>query len=133
MDFAKLELFAAMRERMDYLSERQTLIAQNIANANTPGYQARDLRPVDFADLVARRYRNLKLEQTSPMHIGAPPPETDFQTLNKRKGFETTIMGNNVVLEEEMKKMSDVNMDYQSTTNLYRKTMDMFRLAGGGR
>jgi flagellar basal-body rod protein FlgB len=34
--------------RMDWLSQRQTVLSQNVANADTPNYQPRDLKTLDF-------------------------------------------------------------------------------------
>ena len=37
-----------LRERMSWLNARQDVLSQNVANADTPGYTARDLKPLDF-------------------------------------------------------------------------------------
>lgn len=130
MDYNKLTIFHGMTERMRYLSERQNVLAQNIANANTPGYLARDLKPVDFANVLAHHEGKLQMAITDPGHI-RPPLETSFKELKKRKSFETTINGNNVVLEEQMQKLSENNSNFQETTALYRKMAEIVRMATG--
>ena len=45
MDIGDIPLFSMLRSRLGYLSERQKLIAQNVANSETPGYAPRDLKP----------------------------------------------------------------------------------------
>ena len=131
MDYGKLTLFAGINERMHYLSERQTVLAQNIANANTPGYQARDLKPVDFANVLAHEAGRTQLAVTQPGHQKPMHDPGTYKEVKKRKSFETTINGNSVVMDEQLQKLSDNNMNYQETTALYKKVTDMVRLATG--
>src|SRR5690349_5580690 len=53
MDFSKLPLFSMISQRIGWLSERQKVLAENVANADTPNYKARDLKPQDFAALAS--------------------------------------------------------------------------------
>lgn len=133
MDYGKLGLFAGISERMRYLAERQSLIAQNIANANTPEYRAQDLKPVDFSNVLAKENGKLQMAATQAGHLQPASTSGRFDKMEKRDGFETTISGNNVVMEEEMKKMSDTSLNYQETTALYKKMTDIMRLATGNR
>src|SRR3954453_16262309 len=48
MELGDIPIFSMLKSRLGYLSERQRVIAENVANANTPGYQARDLKAFDF-------------------------------------------------------------------------------------
>ena len=52
MDLKKLTLFRMMSDRMDWLTQRQQVLSQNVANADTPQYGARDLKPIDFKGSV---------------------------------------------------------------------------------
>lgn len=133
MDFNKLTLFAGMAERMRYLGQRQTIIAQNIANANTPGYHARDMKPMDFANVLAAQNSGVTMARTNPAHLGGNGAAFDFAVKEKTRGYETTISGNNVVLEEEMQKLGDTSASYEQTTALYKKISDMVKLASGSR
>src|SRR5487761_1715476 len=54
MDLSQVPLFAALSKRMAWLTERQTVLAQNVANADTPGYVAQDLPEPDFRKYLAR-------------------------------------------------------------------------------
>ena len=54
MDGSSVPLLSLLTTRMSWLSGRQSVLAQNVANADTPGYQARDMKPMDFAALVAQ-------------------------------------------------------------------------------
>src|SRR5712692_11335138 len=53
MDLGNIPLFKAMMSRMAWLTERQQVLAQNVANADTPNFKPRDLKAVSFRDLVA--------------------------------------------------------------------------------
>ena len=55
MDLNKLDIFRLTNSKMGWLSERQTVLAQNIANADTPGYKAKDLKVPDFSSMLNTR------------------------------------------------------------------------------
>ena len=48
MDLPAIPLLSMLKERMSWLNQRQNVLSQNVANIDTPGYTARDLKPVDF-------------------------------------------------------------------------------------
>ena len=50
----EIDLFRLAGSRMRYLTERQSVVARNIANADTPGYRAQDLTPFSFDSLLLR-------------------------------------------------------------------------------
>ena len=69
MNLQKLPIFAMLTSKMGWLNERQRVLSQNIANADTPGYTPKDLKPVNFAREVAATERKLKVAATAPSHI----------------------------------------------------------------
>lgn len=132
MDITKLPLFETMRERMAFLSARQTVLAENVANANTPGYRARDVEEPDFAAIAAGESGGSAMTVTNPMHISSSgTPAGDFRTRDMPDA-ESTPNGNSVVLEDQMMKVSSTQMDYATVTQLYRKALSMIRIAAGG-
>ena len=52
MTIENIGLFQAMSAKMNYLAERQKVISQNVANADTPGYTSQDLKKVDFGKII---------------------------------------------------------------------------------
>ena len=50
MDLPDIPLLSMLRQRMSWLNQRQDTLSQNVANADTPGFLAHDLKPVDFTD-----------------------------------------------------------------------------------
>lgn len=134
MDYSKLTLFNMMQTKMGYLAERQDLLARNIANIDTPGERPRDLKELDFSRLASMQANKLKMRMTSSLHNGGiPKMPDDFRDVKQRKTYETTPVKNAIVLEEQMAKVAETQMQYQMTTNLYKKTTEMFKLAIGNR
>lgn len=135
MDLRKLPVFSMMARRMSWLAERQQVLAQNIANADTPNYRPRDLPQPSFRDMArARVAPGLAPATTDAAHISlargraAPEPRARPQ----EETMETTPSGNAVVLEEQLMKAARTAMDYEATTNLYRKHVSMIKDAIGG-
>ena len=132
MGVADIPLLSQIKGRMTWLDERQRLVAQNVANADTPGYVGRDLRaPTDFAAAM-RDGGGLRMAQTSAGHmpIGGPngAPVARF-TSEASPDSETTLDGNAVVVEEQVLKMAESRMAYDAAIGLYTKSMAMIGLA----
>jgi flagellar basal-body rod protein FlgB len=135
MDLSQIPLFAMLRGRMGYLSERQQVIAQNVANSDTPGYLPRDLKAFSFdarvEALCQARDASTGPVQTQPGHMGLREGRTATRKYKTDKGrdSETTLDGNAVVLEEQMMKMSDARMNYDAAIGFYQKSLGLIRMA----
>ncbi len=132
MGVADIPLLGQIKGRLSWLDERQRLVAQNVANADTPGYVGRDLKaPTDFAAAM-REGGGLRMVRTSAAHmpVGGPngAPVARF-TSEASPDSETTLDGNAVVVEEQMLKMAESRMAYDAAIGLYTKSMAMMRLA----
>ena len=132
MSFGKLQLFASLSRRMDWLGDRQRVLAQNVANANTPDYRPQDLKALDFRSLVKPQGAGrLELAATDGGHLGPRTPRSPFAQEHPRGTYETTLSGNAVDLETELQKVAESAMDHQTVSNLYRRHVDMFKAAIG--
>ena len=132
MSVADLPLFSVLKSRMRWLEERQKVLAENVANADTPRYRTRDLKQLDFnAELNATAQAQMRLTATSPGHIAAPASEATAYPQGPRGGFETKPSGNAVVLEDEMMKIAQTQMDHQTVTSLYARGLAMLKTAIG--
>ncbi|HEX5379402.1 MAG TPA: flagellar basal body rod protein FlgB [Phenylobacterium sp.] len=137
MDITDIPLFQMLRGRLGYLSERQRLIAQNVANAETPGYRPNDLTPFNFDARVKQAQAAGGLAVTQPGHLslggqaqGGANAVPGMRLKAKRTpDSETTLDGNQVVLEEEMLKMSDARMNYDAAIGFYQKSLNLLRMA----
>ena len=132
MDFSKIPLFSALTKRMAWLGERQRVLAQNIANSDTPNYTPRDLKPIDFRGMAESATRGVTMSVTNARHLaGANAATAKFVVEDQSDVYEITPAGNAVVLEEQLMKVSETVMDYQVMANLYRKHVGMIKTALG--
>jgi len=129
MGYADLPLLSQIKGRMTWLDERQRVVAQNVANADTPGFVARDLKaPTDFAAAM-RQGGSLQMSRTNTAHIAPAQAATARFTSEATPDSETTLDGNSVVVEEQMLKMAESRMAYDAAIGLYTKSMQMLRMA----
>lgn len=117
------KLDAALRfqqEALNLRAQRQEILAANIANADTPGFQARD---IDFASemkkVLARGRINeggLSLTTTSARHIPIQAHSSPSLGLLYRVPDQPALDGNTVDMDRERAQFSDNTVGYQ--TNL---------------
>lgn len=133
MSTQNIALFKALGAKMHYLDQRQRVISQNVANADTPDYQARDLTPVDFSKVLkqAGASKTLSPVSTDPAHMPAPGDIPESRNREQKITYEIAPAGNAVVLEEQMVKSAQTTMDYNLMTSLYQKNVNMIRTAIG--
>jgi flagellar basal-body rod protein FlgB len=136
MDFPDIPLLSMLKTRMTWLNERQDVLTQNVANADTPGYVAHDLKAVDFSGALRQATGGPsqaagKLLVTDPHHIALPATGRDGFENVEMPDSEASPNGNSVSLEQEMIKVSDTQAQFQAATNLYSKAMSMMRTAIG--
>jgi flagellar basal-body rod protein FlgB len=126
----KPDIFAVIGKRMDWLNQRERVLADNIANSDTPGYVPRDLDGKKFSRLLQNQITPVEPATTNPAHLrGLVVRDGPAKSEKQRQTYEASPAGNAVVLEEQMIKVAETQSAYQLMTNLYRKHMDMFRLA----
>lgn len=131
MDMKNLPLLATLSGRMTWLNARQQVLAENIANSDTPGYAPRDLKPAKFSDLVRGEGARLAPRATDSGHLVGTMGAQRFAGEAQKETYELKPDGNGVVLEEQLMKVSKTSGDYQMATNLYRRYISMFRTAIG--
>jgi flagellar basal-body rod protein FlgB len=135
MDFAAIPLMNVMKAKLNFLSERQGALAQNVASADIPNYQAKDVAEPDFKKMAfsgGDGGQQLQVTTTNAKHIPALPMAAGGSNIiNRASTFERNPSGNNVSIEEEMAKIADNQAEYQKVLNLYSKTIKMFNTAIG--
>jgi flagellar basal-body rod protein FlgB len=132
MDFQNITLFDGMKKKFAWLTQRQEVIAENIANADSPHYRARDLKPFDFKRMLRRERNVVNMDATNVMHLpGRRRSGEGFGAAEERRPYETSPDGNSVILEEQMQKMNEVGTTHKLITELYRKNMALFKMAVG--
>ena len=135
MDVSNIPLLSLLKERMSWLGQRQDVLSQNIANADTPGYTARDVKPMDFEQALKNVTTGNKfsgaLMTDDPRHLAPAPQSSSILDDIETPDVESNPTGNSVSLEDEMIKVSDTQAQYQAATNLYAKAIDMMKTAIG--
>ena len=131
MAISNIPLFSMLRTRMNWHQERQRLLAENIANADTPQFKPRDLTPLKL-DPAQPTAPTMTLARTSPNHLASADGGTRFQ-LDRQGAFEARPSGNSVSLEDEMMKVAANQMDFQAVTALYTRGLGLIKTALGKR
>ncbi|SJZ81624.1 flagellar basal body rod protein FlgB [Consotaella salsifontis] len=109
-------LMGIASRRADWLSNRQTVIAENVANANTPGYTSKDIKP--FSDVM--NTTRLEMEASSPMHLVSAGGRSVDVDETKENAWDVLHSGNSVSLEQEMLKAGEVQRDYSLNTSIVK-------------
>jgi flagellar basal-body rod protein FlgB len=114
---SEIYLLQLASQQAKWLNARQTMIAGNIANANTPGYRAKDIQP--FADVLNQT--QIAMATTNSAHM--TPSGEEFSAAarsSESETWDTTVSGNSVSLEQEMIKEGDINRSYTLNNGIKR-------------
>ncbi|MFO1203534.1 MAG: FlgB family protein [Tabrizicola sp.] len=123
--FEKLELTRMAQALAAQSGARMAVIAENVANADTPGYKAKDLPA--FAEVYEEA--GLEMRATRPGHLSAPP-EAATPVPDITRGHESPN-GNSVSLEAEMVKSVEARQNHEMALAIYRATSDVIRASLG--
>jgi flagellar basal-body rod protein FlgB len=129
MPISDIPILAMLRGRMQWHQARQQVLAENVANADTPNYQAKDLAPPDFGRELA--VASLALAQTEPGHIGAASGGGSQFATDAKARYEVRPRGNSVTHEDEMMKVASNQMDFEAVASLYTHSLALIKLAIG--
>ena len=131
MDLPDVPLMAMLRERMTWLHQRQDVLSENVANADTPNYVARDLKPLDCEQALSGTASGPSLVTTNERHISLTPTHMGKFEDHETPDQESSPNGNSVALEAEMVKVSDTQAQFQAAANIYAKAMSLMKTAIG--
>lgn len=131
MDFNNLPVLNMMTRKMSWLSHRTEIISQNVAHGDTPGFKAKDLKEVSFQELVRKEGNRdgFTPKRTNGLHLVGSNARAAFATEPSPDAYETTLDKNDVSIEQQLTKLGETQMAYQTTLNLYRKHLDLLRTA----
>lgn len=113
-----VKLLNVMSAMAKHASERHAIIADNIANADTPGFKAQDLQP--FSEVFKAAEKR-----------GVGFTGVEAKTVPMETGVAAAPNGNNVGLEEQMMLATQNKADHEMALAVYRKTLDMMKMAIG--
>jgi len=127
-----IALLSALTAKLRWTQQRQDLLAQNVANADTPNYRGQELKPFSFGDTLD----NLPLDPGAsagddPLAIPIAGDDPAVADPHQQLSFEVTPEGNGVTLEDEMMKVTANQLDYQAATSLYSQSLGLIKTAIG--
>ncbi|MEE8231243.1 MAG: flagellar basal body protein [Qipengyuania citrea] len=131
MDPGKTTLFRGFRAQLDWAVNRQQVLAQNVANADTPNYRALDIKRPQFKDFLQNRPGPVKLAVTHVNHIaGVAGRSADrLRAVREPDRVEVAPSGSAVDLEAQMLKVRDTAGTYSLVLNLMRKHAMFLKLS----
>lgn len=130
MDLSKIPLLSGLAARLDFLAARTNVIAQNIANADTPDYVAKDLKAPDFRTM-ARAASQMRVSDARHMGAAHNTSSSNYAVQSAPDG-EASLTGNQVSIETQAMKLSETRQDYALAASIYRKGLSMLRIAARG-
>lgn len=125
LDFSQIPLFALSDKRLAWIGRRQELLAANIANADTPGWHARDLVP--FVQTLQRA--GIVLARTDPSHLAGSDVTGRLASVVVKT--ERAPDGNGVAIDQELKKVADTDTAHELVTLIGAKYLGLFRTVIG--
>lgn len=122
----RIGLFDLAQRRLAWTEQRQSVLARNIANASTPGFQARDVQGFAYAlrDTAAAPVR------TQPAHM-APRDADGGYAVRALRAKARAPDGNTVALDEQLSRLADTESAQALTSNIFKKYMGLFAMALG--
>ena len=133
MPISDIPIFSMLRTKLHWHQERQRLLAENVANADTPEFKPSDLAPPQFDAGTSGTpgIAPVTLLRTSPAHLASSDPDGGSFGLQRGGPFEVVPTGNGVNLEDEMMKVASNQMDFQAATALYTRGLGLIKTAIG--
>jgi len=128
MGITDIPILSMLRTRMEWHQERQRVLAENVANADTPNYRPRDLAPPKFEEELARP--SVALARTDPEHMAGGGNDSRFASGGETH-YEVRPGGNSVNHEDEMMKVASNQMDFDAVADLYSRSLALIKLAVG--
>jgi flagellar basal-body rod protein FlgB len=137
MELGQLSIFKMMNKKMDWLAQRQKVLSENIANADTPRFRPGDLKPLDFnkafKTALKAEHSALQPQATTANHLPGTKPIERWKTQpeGNKDLFELAPNKNGVILEEQAMKMAETSMQYNMLASVYTKQVGMIKTAIG--
>ncbi|MGJ8544692.1 MAG: flagellar basal body rod protein FlgB [Sulfitobacter sp.] len=132
MNLSNLSIFGLASDRMTWLSARQRVTSENVANAETPNYEAKDV--ASFSTLLeGRSTTDAGLVTTHARHISSGSSSVQgIREVTDTSATSTTLDGNTVNLEDQAIRAAEISDQYRMAAQLYRKSYDLLTMAVTG-
>lgn len=131
MKLDAMSFFNVASQRMKWLGARQQVVSENIANADTPGFKARDT--ASFEEMVRNKGTYTAVSTTNAAHIGGGLAKDGVRVEQDGTAWEQSLDGNTVVLEQQTIKANEISENYRLAAELYRKGHQLLALAASSK
>src|SRR5258706_453107 len=131
MIFDGIDILSSLKTKLSWLSDRQAILSRNIANASTPGFMPQDLTTPNFSAALAEASRGGFFATTNPKHMRSRSFADGTARAVDKPDSQSSPDGNRVVVEEQMMKVAETQMEYAEATGLYKKFFSLWRPALG--
>ena len=124
-------IFALAATQAEWLTVRQSVVANNIANVNTPGFRAQDVTPFDevlAASSSGSATGNLNLVTTNSKHLSMGGTTSGEVAQKEESGLAVSASGNSVAVAHELMKATEIRQDYDLNTGLVKALNKMMLL-----
>lgn len=122
-----IPMLGMIQRGMSWMSRNHDVVANNIANADTPDFRAKELKPLDFGGIQREQVGGVEMALTARGHmVGMKSPSLGNVRVD-RDTYEISSTGNSVNLQEQGVKIARNAMDYQLATTLYSKSVSLVR------
>ena len=132
MALSDIPILSMLRTKMEWHQARQRVLAENVANADSPEFRPHDLTAPDF-ERTMQPVSSVSLTRTESDHIAGTAVSAPGFRSRTQGGYEIRPTGNAVSLEDEMMKVANNQMDFQAATALYTHSLNLIKTALGKR
>jgi flagellar basal-body rod protein FlgB len=131
MAITDIPILAMLRTRLEWAQARQRVLAENVANADTPSFKPQDLTPPKFETpdrMALAPVSPVVLATTEPGHIGGIG---DASPNGNDGSYQSHSTGDTVNIEDEMMKVAANQMDYEAASAVYTRSINLLKMALG--
>lgn len=120
--------FTVAKRALDGLTLRRDVLAQNVANVDTPEYKAKEVNFEATLQQAMRGERRMPMATTHVGHQAASASDpSDLYQAGLRKGGSTRADGNNVDIDQELLQMAETGVRYQALTSVVSKKLNLLK------
>lgn len=127
MDIGKLPIFQLMKQSFSYTGQRQRLLAENLANVDTPGYKSKDMMPFQEGNFDKMLSKRLSMDTRHAGHMSPAGGTRTWRENEDDSPWEISRSGNTVVLEDQVMRIGDNRGAHRLTSEIYSKQLGMIR------
>lgn len=133
MNLSNSPVMQLAKAKMNYLGQRQAVLALNIANVDTGDYKARDIKTPDFATMVSGngQQAHSKMLRTNPMHMLPAGDDGGYKVVERADKDERNPDDNRINIDDEIQKVALTQSEYNKVISIYRKNISLYRIALG--